>query len=123
MKIGVVLTGLPRLLRGILLDILSRQDDFVVISLDDDGDMDLEALARSTDLDVLITADEGVNGAEPPLALLYARPRLTVMRLKTNGRSAAFHSLRPVVEEFADVSPDVIVNRIREAATSAPDPA
>ncbi len=118
MHVGVALEGMPKLLQGIVLDLLARQPDFVVFTIEEGGDETLMEAVSTHLLDVLIIAVPHAETAKPPIELLYAKPRLKVLGLQANGRSAALYYLRLEISSFSEVSPDQLIAAIRSQASS-----
>ena len=118
MHVGIVLEGMPKLLQGIVLDMLTRQPDFAVFIIEEGGDENLVEAIGTHLLDVLITVVPHAETATPPIELLYARPCLKVLGLQSNGQSAVLFSLRPETSQIAEVSPNQLVATIRSQASS-----
>ena len=117
MHVGIALEGMPKLLQGIVLDMLTRQPDFAVFVIEEGREDLVEAIGTHL-LDVLITVVPHAESATPPIELLYARPCLKVLGLQSNGQSAVLFSLRPETSQIAEVSPNQLVATIRSQASS-----
>ncbi len=119
MRVGVALKGMPNLLQGIVLSILMRQPDFVVVEIEENGERELVAAARSHKLDVLVATHTKGESSEAPIDLLYARPHLSVMGLEPGGGEAVLYSLKPQAIQLPGVSPAELVNAIHSVAEAA----
>lgn len=116
MRVGVALEGMPKLLQGVILDLLNRQPDFTVFAIKKNAEEELAEAVRANALDILITAVPDVHSAEAPVGLLYARPQFRVLGVQGNGRWGVIFSLQPNVVHMADVLPAELLAAIRSIA-------
>lgn len=117
MRVGIVLEGMPKLLQDVILDILNRQPDFTVFTIEKGGEEMLAEAVRGDVLDVLITVVRDADSAAAPVDLLYARPHFRVLGVQSNGRSGVIFSLQPNVVHMADVLPAELLAAIRSTAS------
>jgi DNA-binding NarL/FixJ family response regulator len=76
------------------------------------------ASVERTDADVLIVGVPDGLGTSALEALLYDRPRLTLLTIGANGRATALHELRPHTVALGDVSPSELLEAIRASRHS-----
>ncbi len=119
MRVGVALKGMPNLLQGIVLSILTRQPDFVVVEIEENGEPELAAAARSHKLDVLVATHSKGESWEALIDLLYDRPHLSVVGLEPSGREAVLYSLKSQAIRLPGVSLAELVNAIHSVAEPA----
>jgi hypothetical protein len=106
----VILLGLPRLLEEIVAAAIVAEDDLVLIgSFGDAGNFPNGSL----EADVAVT---GEAAADAVLALLRRAPRLKVLSLASDGKSAWRYELRPVLLPLGELSPAELIAALREAA-------
>jgi hypothetical protein len=107
---------MPNLLQGIVLSILTRQPDFAVVEIEENGERDLVVAIRSHKLDVLVTTRTKRDSSQPPIDLLYARPYLSVLGLEPGGGEAVLYSLKPQATRLPGVSPSELVDAVHSVA-------
>ena len=117
MRVGIALEGMPKLLQGVILDLLNRQPDFTVFTIEKGGEEVLAEAVRSDVLDVLIAVVRDADSAAAPVDLLYARSHLRVLGVQGNGRSGVLFSLQPNAVRMAKVSPTELLAAIRSVAS------
>jgi DNA-binding NarL/FixJ family response regulator len=97
-------------LREILLGSVDSADDLEIV-----GDVPVSALvkriARRPEADVVVMGDDNPALA---LRLLEQRPRLKVLAVGGDGADARLYELRPKRVLLGDVSPQALVEAIRE---------
>lgn len=119
MRIGVALTGMPNLLKDIVLSVLTRQPDFIVIEIEENQGAQFVAAVEAHKLDALVTVLGEDELPEAPADVLYAHPRLRILRLDPDGRSGVAHFLRAETAQLNDISPAQLVDAIRLASEPA----
>jgi len=109
MRIGVGLDGLQTLSRDILTAVLAAEPDFQIVRvLPTDGD----PVARHA-LDALVLAIVATGFTEVEEALLAAHPRLRLVGIESDGRTALLMQLRPHREKLTDFSPQALIELLR----------
>ncbi len=116
MRVGVALEDMPKLLQGLILDILESQPDFTVFTVEGSGEEKLVEAVQGDALDVLITSVRDADSAAAPIGLLYAWPYLRVMGVQCDGRSGVVFSLQPNTARMTEVSPAELLAAIRSIA-------
>jgi hypothetical protein len=92
----IVLVGLPRVLSGIVTDLVSPEPGLAIVGEVEDADVAIAQLEP--------------GAAE---ALLEVRPRLRVVAISADGREASTFELRRYEEWLGEVSPKVLLAAIR----------
>ena len=112
-KSHLLLVDMPRMLRDVVVDAISRADDVELV-----GDVDAlgarEAL-REAAVDFVIT---GRDDSRLATGLLSVRPRLKVLAMIDDGRESALYELRPEKVPLGELSPRRLVAIVREARAS-----
>lgn len=111
-----MLAGLPRMLRDIVYQSFSSQQDMNVAGETNEVSRVVSA-ARQARADVVI-AMVSANHHVDWQALLFSRPKIKVFAIDADGRRGVLHELRPFETEFGDVSSLGLVEAAR-AATQA----
>lgn len=108
--------GMPRMLRDLLGGIVGPEPDMEIVGeAEDEGDV--PAAIGRTGAEFLIV---GLNGSDlPPVSapVLFQRPDVTVFGLSTEGRQGYLYELRPHAVPVGEVSPGLLLDIIRRAAT------
>lgn len=116
-QIRIVLAELPRMLRDIVSDTITRQSDMLVVD-ELPRRRDRPASGRRRGVDVVITGLEDGRLDERYTQLMQADPRLKVLGITVDGRRAFLFELRPRRILLGDVSPDGLLDAIRSTARS-----
>lgn len=116
--IRILVCDMPRMLRDIIEDAISRQADMQLI--DDGGETNCADAVRRSVPDVVIVAQEAAPGAVSREQLLVDHPQLKMFVVAHDGREAHLLEFRrmPVVQ----VSPQRLVDAIRAAIESGNGP-
>jgi hypothetical protein len=109
MQIGVALDDLPTLSRDILIAVLAAEPEFRIVHVSPAAVDPVERHA----LDVLIVAIAPTGFTEAQIALLVAHPRLRLLGIEIDGRTALLMQLRPHQERLSDFSPQAVVGLLR----------
>ena len=109
--IRIALSGMPRLLRDIIVQVIGRERDMAIVGEGSDATQ-VDALLRQEPADVVIV--DGASG-DDGRRLLQEHQQLKVLALSGDGRTAALHWLEPRLHTCSDVSPDGLVRLIRSA--------
>ena len=115
LRVGVALSGMPSLLQDIVLNILTRQPDFVVIEMEDSRERELVSAVEANELDVLVTSHAKAEPQNAICELLYACPRISVLDLEPDGRDGVLYSLKPEAVAYPALDPDELVGAILSA--------
>lgn len=102
----IVLAEMPEMLRDIVAGILLEQPDMEVVG----GTEALESL-RDVDADVVVIGHD-----DPALAarLVTGRPCLKVLAVTADGRESCRYELRPERAPLGEISPQRLVDEIRD---------
>jgi DNA-binding NarL/FixJ family response regulator len=103
---------MPQMLREVIDGAIGEAPDMHVVGSVGEREPVATSLDR-TDADVLIIGVSDEGGSATLDALLYERPRVTLLTIGANGRSTALHELRPHSVSLGDVSPRGLVDAIR----------
>lgn len=113
-RIRIALVELLPLLRGIVEEVISAQPDMEVVP--QDSRMMKLASIDEADPDVVILGREDTSLTS---RLLRMRPNLKVLAVAMDGREGVLFELRPRRVDLGEISPQKLVNVIRET-TKAP---
>lgn len=114
MKVGVALENIPKLLQDLVLDILEQQADIAVVTVDATGREQFMAAVATHDLDVLILSDGSKASLAQPSELLRIHPRLKLLALSPDGRSAKLYAGQSCLS-LDNLSPKDLIGTIRGA--------
>ncbi len=114
----VVLVGMPLMLRDIVNEVLASEPDLEVVGEFPDA-TELTAAVEQTDAAVVV-AGEAAADLPSIRALLAARPRVSVLAIARNAREGVVYRLTPTRVPIGDVSPETLLQAVREAARSDP---
>jgi len=119
-RIRVVLAEMPRMLRDIVQTILAAQPDVALATAHGGATLaeTLGTLDAADAPDVVILA-EPLPNAEDYASVLYARPRLRLVGISSDGRNAHLYELRPQRIALGALSPDTLVDVVRAAQVAA----
>jgi DNA-binding NarL/FixJ family response regulator len=112
--IRIVVGEVPRLLRAIIEEAVTRERDMMLV--DADG-IDLAALVRKSGADVAIVADDAPDRGVRHRRALVEHPDLKIFVVADNGREAQLLEFRRRL--MPDVSPRALVEAIRDAASGS----
>src|SRR5687768_4655887 len=101
---------MPRMLSDILENVVATQPDMFVLKA---GAGELRAEIEQAQPHVLIVGFDAGRTCDDDL--LYAFPRLKVLAVASSGRDAFLCELQPRQHPIEDVSPDGLVQAIRDA--------
>lgn len=113
MRVGVALEDVPKLLQDLVLEILGQQRDIAVVKIDETGRERLMTAITTQDLDALIVSKGGKAALDEPSDLLRSHPRLKLLELSADGRSARCYDARGR-RGLDDVSPEDLVRMLRD---------
>jgi DNA-binding NarL/FixJ family response regulator len=94
---------------------VEREDDMAVVG-STPSLHELWTLARSTQPDVVVVGLEDGDLPRDCLELLFERPQMKVLGIEARDGRAWLYELRPEQSEIGEVSPDDVVDTIRDAA-------
>jgi DNA-binding NarL/FixJ family response regulator len=113
-EIRILLSGMPRMLREIIAEVVRAQPDMVVVG-EHPADSELAEVAQQLQADVVILGAEDGGLPARGRELVYRSPRITVLAVEANGRQAWLYELRPYQTVIDQVAPNDLVSRIRAA--------
>jgi hypothetical protein len=100
----VVVIGLPELLAGIVIDLVTARPWLRLAAVLPD-DVAIETAALESNADVLLAMSHGAREDRAIMgALLERQPRLRAIALRDDGRSAVVYELQPRLTTYNDVS-------------------
>ncbi len=111
--IRVLLGPLPQMLREILLETFAHQPDMLVVGEPSVGP--LHEAVRLHGPHAVVVGMEGHDWAERHVELFRERPRLRLLVIRSDGRSAAMHELRIVRCPVEELSPEAVVAAVRRS--------
>jgi DNA-binding NarL/FixJ family response regulator len=120
-QIRVVLSGMPRMLRQIVLTLVAAQPDMVIVA-ETETTNDLYALSRFTRADVVILGAEGSELPAIGRQLVNRSPHVKLLAVSAEGRHVWLYDLRPHEQLIGEVSPEELVAAIRDAMQTASVP-
>jgi DNA-binding NarL/FixJ family response regulator len=112
----ILLVALPPMLSDIVADTIGSQTDMEVV-----GELptaaELQAGVSEAVADIVIIGLDDLDLPSECLGLFDAYPSIRVLGVSIDGRSASLYELRPHRLPLGEVSPDGLVQAIREART------
>jgi DNA-binding NarL/FixJ family response regulator len=109
----VLLSGAPGLVREIVSQIVTSQQDMTLV--DTTEDVSSGVLARHGDVDVVVILIDG-STASPDAAVTRAFSPCAVVVLRGDGAWSYEHEVRRVGEIVGELTPDAVAGAIRSAA-------
>ena len=106
----IAFVDMPRLLREIVDEALSRRRDVKVVDETKNGDGLVGAVDRSGAACVIVSA-ESISATEV-CRLLEERPRVTVFAIADGGRDGCLYELRPNLVLVGDLSPRTVAQTV-----------
>lgn len=122
MRIRVLLAQMPPMLQDIVKDAVTHEPDVEVVGALAVREQFLPVLER-VGVDVLVVAAPQADDAEIPERVWEKWPHIKVLMIATGGRSAVLHALRPHRILLGDVSPQRLIEAIRDDPTVCGDSA
>jgi hypothetical protein len=113
----VLLAAVPPLLGDIVRDALAGEPGVTVVN-GGTGD-DLEGAVAATRADLVLAESEGTGLSDRYLRLMHEHPRLCLLVVSPDGRSAALWRMVPQRRALEEVSPRSLVEAVRAAAGGA----
>jgi hypothetical protein len=109
-RIRVLLAGLPRMLRDIVVDVVATQPDLEIV-----GEATNEgAIADvSGPIEVLILASRGAAKPSRYSEHLYRRPQMRILAIVDESRRGFLFELQPVRLPLGELSPVTLLAAIR----------
>jgi len=118
MEVRILVWHLPRILREIVQEILTREPDFHVVTPAGTEPTIHEAINEHRP-DAVIASGGIIDNAHREerfvTGLLNTNPRLRLVMIRDNGRNADLWEMRPVNLLLKDISPDHLVTVIRNS--------
>ena len=116
--IQIIVSELPQLLSEIIMNIVGSQDDMQIVDAPHRAHGLTTALELSN-VDVLVLCCEEADLRRRGDALFRSHPLLKIVALDSDGRQSYFYGLQPLMVPLGEVSPQQLVDAIREAARPA----
>ena len=113
-QIRILVAGLPGLLYDIVRELIERQDDMTIVGRAP-GRCDLAEAVREARADVAILGCDEAELATVARRLRAGRPRLRILAIAGDGRSAVVAEADGARAVLEDVSPAGLVAGIRTA--------
>jgi DNA-binding NarL/FixJ family response regulator len=115
--IRVLMSGMPRILRDIVSQLVAEQPDMRVVGAfaDDVGPDTLTELQP----DVLVLGSGGGNVPALCRALVQRRPALKVLAVEMDGRRTWLYEMRPHQTLIGEISPTALLDTIRAVSRPA----
>jgi DNA-binding NarL/FixJ family response regulator len=114
-RIRIVAGDLPQLVAEMVERAVERQGDMALVGTASSL-RELVGLARRTKPDVVVVGLHDHDLAPDYLELLFDQPRTRVLGITALDGHAYLYELRPEQVELGEVSPDDVVETIRQAA-------
>jgi hypothetical protein len=109
MRIGVAIDDLPLLSRDILVAVLAAEPDFQIVTVSPAEPDPVEQHA----LEVLIVAIAAAGFNEVQRAWLSVHPRLRLLGIEMDARTALLLQLRPHQQRLSNFSPQAVIELLR----------
>jgi DNA-binding NarL/FixJ family response regulator len=110
-RIRIALADMRPMLREIVRDNVARQPDMAIVG---DYDKQNEFLEAATEVDVAIIGARELSDSDFARHLLRASLAAKVLAIAANGHSAMLWELRPHQLLLGEVSPQALIQAIRE---------
>jgi hypothetical protein len=111
-QVRVILARMPKMLLDILSHIVASELDMVIIGWVSD-DEDLAAAAQRTRANVILVGQTAQDERKKYSSLLLRRPRVKVVAIAGDGRTALLYELRPQRIPLGEMSADALRKAIR----------
>jgi DNA-binding NarL/FixJ family response regulator len=102
-KISVLLANRPRMVRGLVREMIERQPDMEVVGEVLDP-LDVISAAQETEADIVVIAINNGEAQELRRRLLVQCPNVAILALSLSGGTAFIEQLRPQRREMVDPS-------------------
>jgi DNA-binding NarL/FixJ family response regulator len=109
--IRVLMSGMPRILRDIVAQLIAEQPDMRVVGTFAD-DIALDALA-DLEPDVIVLGSDGAGTPALCRGLVQQRPALKVLAVQMDGRRTWLYEMRPHQTLIGEISPATLLDTIR----------
>jgi DNA-binding NarL/FixJ family response regulator len=106
----IAFIDMPRMLREIVDDSLSKRPDVRLVDETQDGSSLVDAVDRSGAAVLIISAER--IGPADVCRLLEQRPRVKVFAITSDGRDGCLYELRPNLVLVGDLSPTSLVQTV-----------
>jgi DNA-binding NarL/FixJ family response regulator len=118
----IVLDGMPRMLRTMVEDVLSTDDQCEIIA-ETSEERDLFDQLAITPADVIILSiTDAVTGPERFERLLARHPRTRIIAITSAGTCAFLYDLRPHVTQITELSPLALLTAVKQRAAGVARP-
>ena len=117
-KIRILLASMPPMLTDIIDDLVSAQDDMLVVAKAPPA-ADWVGAARHAAADVVIVRKPREPAADDPVADMTALGKLRILAIADDGRTGRLYRLRPESVSLGELSGDLLVAAVRAAAREA----
>ena len=116
-RIRILLVDMPRMLREIVNQSVSAQPDMEVVA-EHAAHASMLSAARRSRANVVIVGDDGAEIDERCERLALRHPDVGVLALSVDGRQTVLYELRPYRVPLGELSPQQLVDAIRDAVQS-----
>ena len=116
--IRIVLSGLPHMLRDIVVEVVESEADMSIVGEVSSGGS-VRDLVEEARPDVVVFDDASLSAAGGTERLLRDHRDVRVLILSDQGRDAAAHWLEPRSTSAADLSPERLLTLIRTCCGGA----
>jgi DNA-binding NarL/FixJ family response regulator len=118
----IVLDGMPRMLQTMVKDVLSADDQCVIVA-ETSEERDLFDQLAITPADVIILSiSDTVTGSERFAKLLAHHPQTRIIAIASGGTCAFLYDLRPHVTQIAELSPAALLTAVKQPAAGVARP-
>jgi DNA-binding NarL/FixJ family response regulator len=115
--IRVLMSGMPRILRDIVSELVAEQSDMRVVGAFAD-DVGVETLAELRP-DVLVLGSDAADVPALCRGLVQQRPALKVLAVEMDGRRTWLYEMRPHQTLIGEISPGALLDTIRAVSRPA----
>src|SRR5690348_6037656 len=105
---------MSRMLTDIIKGVFASEEDFELVGEVSENDPLLQAVIEAQ-ADVIVVGQLGAPESHNYPDLLYARPRIKILVIGTDGRQAVLHELQHQLIPIGDLSPASLTRAIRVA--------
>ncbi len=114
-QIRVLLARMPNLLLDIVDHVVASEPDMTVVGRVDD---DLQNAVQRTRANIVIVGETGGDPAHEYAELLQRRPKLKVLSIAADGKTASLYEMRPHRIRLGEISPESLREAMRDHPTT-----
>jgi DNA-binding NarL/FixJ family response regulator len=118
----IVLDGMPRMLRTMVEDILSTDDQCEIVAETSEEKDLLDQLAITPADVIILSITDAATGPERFAKLLAQHPQTRIIAITAGGSRAFLFDLRPHVTQINELSPVALLTAVKQPAAGVAQP-